>query len=220
MEAKKPAKKATKKAAKTAKVSTRPPAPPEDDLQLPTGEGADLIPVSLLVRYNLFVTHYLDTLDCAAAAKVAGWEGKNHAAQKAMGGQLLRNPYIRTAIERQYRAIIAKTGATVERIWEEISYQAFLDPAVFYDERGDVRPMSEIPEAARRAITGMKVKEGTIGEDGSFVERELKFASKDAGLDKLMRLHRMVDNDKMVLVGGEEFVQAMEEGRQRAARGS
>ena len=33
----------------------------------------------------------------------------------------------------------------------------------------------------------------------------------------LVRLHRMTDNDKYVLVGGEEFLQAMEEGRARAS---
>jgi hypothetical protein len=193
-------------------------ADPDDPVPLlPTGEGTDLIPVDTLIRYNTFVDHYLQTLDCAAAAKEAGWEGRNEAAQRALGGNLLRNPYIRTRIEKQYRSIIAKTDATPERVWEEISYIAFLDPAVFYDEDGEVKPWDQIPEAARRAITGMKVKTGTIGEDGEFTEREVKYAGKQAALDMLVRLHRMADNDKMVLVSGDEFVKAMEEGRQRAA---
>lgn len=198
------------------KVSVRPTPDPAEP-RLPTGLGGDMIPGSILIRYNQFVEHYLEHFDCAEAAKVAGWVGKNEAAQKSLGGSLLRVPYVATRIEQQYRAILAKTGATVERIWEEISYAAFLDPSVFYDENGDVKPMSEIPEAARRAITGMKVKEGSIGEDGHFTERELKFAGKDAALSKMMQLHRMTDNDKYVLVGGEEFLAKLQEGRDRAA---
>lgn len=199
---------AKKKAAKKA-VTVRPPAPDPEEPHLPTGIGDDLIPVSMLVRYTTFVEHYLQTLDCAAAAKEAGWIGKNAAAQRSLGGRLLHNPQVRTMIERQYRAIMAKTGATVERVWEEISYVAFCDPADAYDDKGRVKLPSEMPEHVRRALT--KYKEGEFGV-------EVAFGGKDAALDKLMRMHKMADNDKMVLVNGDEFVRAMEEGRQRAER--
>lgn len=210
------AKPAAKKSAKQA-ASVK-PKPHDDEPKLPTGIGDDLIPVSMLVRYNTFVTQYLETLDCAAAAKEAGWIGKNAAAQKSLGGHLLRNPYIRTMIDQQYRAIIAKTKATTERVWEEIAAIAFLDPADAFDEAGNPKPIPDIPEHVRRAITGRKKVVKTFGEDGESVEEELKFASKDAALAKLMQLHRMTDNDKYVLVSGEEFVQAMEEGRERASK--
>lgn len=210
----------TKKGSKPAKKSARKavkPKPVPEEPKLPTGIGDDRIPVSMLMRYNTFVAHYLETLDCAAAAKEAGWIGKNAAAQRAIGGNLLRNPYIATAIDRQYRAIIAKTGATTERIWEEISYIAFLDPSEAYNASGDPLPIPDIPEHVRRAITGRKKVVKTFGEDGESVEEELKFAGKDAALAKLMQLHRMTDNDKFVVVNGEEFLQAMEEGRERAS---
>ena len=192
-------------------------APRNDELLLPSGVNDDLIPVDVLMRYNTFVEVYLQTLDCAAAAKAAGWVGKNEASQKAIGGQLLRNPYIRTRIERQYQSIIVKTGATVERVWEELTHIAFLDPAEAFDESGNPKAIPEIPEHVRRCITGRKKVVKQFGEDGSSEEEELKFAGKQAALDMLVRLHRMTDNDKYVLVGGEEFLQAMEEGRARAS---
>lgn len=196
------------------------PVPDPKGPALPTGVGTDLIPLSMLLRYNTFVEVYMQDLDGPAAAAAAGWEcGGNKKKQAGHAAALLRNPYVRTRIEQQYRSIMAKTGATVERVWEEISYIAFLDPSVFYDDAGNVKPMSELPEGARRALTGMKVKEGSIGEDGHFVERELKYAGKDAAIEKLIRLHRMADNDKMVLINGDEFLAAMEEGRQRAIKG-
>lgn|SRR5690606_29562080 len=176
---------------------------------LPTGEGGDLIPLSMLLRYNTFVEVYMQDLDGPAAAAAAGWDCKgNKKAQAAHARWLLANPYIRTRIEQQYRAIMAKTNATVERVWEEISYAAFADPVEAYDEDGNVLPPAQIPERLRRAMT--KYKEGEHGV-------EIAFGSKDAALEKLMRLHRMTDNDKMVLVNGEEFLRAMEEGRERAA---
>lgn len=207
------AKKATKKAAakKAAAASV------DDEIKLPTGIGDDLIPVALLVRYNTFVTQYLETLDAPAAAKAAGWEGASRAQQNGYASALLRNPYVATMIDRQYRAIIAKTGATTERVWQEISHIAFLDPAEAYNDDGTPKPMEQIPEHVRRAITGRKRKVMTFGEDGEAVEEEIKFAGKDAALAKLMALHRMTDNDKYVVVNGEEFIQAMEEGRRRAA---
>lgn len=212
--AKPAAKKATKKAAaKKQAITTEVDA----KLQLPTGIGDDLIPVALLLRYNTFVTQYLETLDAPAAAKAAGWVGTSRAQQNGYASALLRNPYVRTMIDRQYRAIIAKTGATTERVWEEISHIAFLDPGEAYNDDGTPKPMEQIPEHVRRAITGRKRKVMTFGEDGEAVEEEIKFAGKDAALSKLMALHRMTDNDKYVVVSGDEFLQAMEEGRQRAA---
>ncbi len=212
----KPAKPAAKKRGTTARAKKPVKTQEEPSINLPGLDGS-MIPLDTLLKYGTFVEVYLQTLDCAEAARQAGFVGTSPASQKAIGGNLLRVPHIATMIEQQYKAIIAKTGATPERVWQEIAAVAFLDPAVFYDEDGNVKPMDEIPEQARRAITGMKVKTGTIGEDGEFTERELKHASKDAALAKLMALHRMTDNDKYVVVGGEEFLAAMEEGRSRAA---
>ncbi|HEY3434241.1 MAG TPA: terminase small subunit [Solirubrobacterales bacterium] len=210
----------TTRTTKAAKKKTPRQTRPKKDLDaplLPTGIGDDLIPVDLLLRYNTFVETYLQTLDCAEAAKAAGWVAETEAGQRAAGGNLLRNPYVRTRIEQQYRAIIAKTGATVERVWEELSYIAFLDPSDAFDEAGNPKPIGKIPEHVRRCITGRKKVVKTFGEDGSSEEEELKFAGKQPALEMLTRLHRMTDNDKYVVVTGEEFTQAMEEGRARAA---
>lgn len=196
------------------------PASPRGTPKLPTGVGDDLIPVDLLLRYNTFVEHYLNTLDSCEAVVAAKFAdaGEARVRKAAYASRLLRNPYIRTRIENQYRSIIAKTGATVERVWEEIAYAAFCDPRRAYGPDGAPLPMNEIPEDVARAITGRKKVVKTFGEDGSSEEEEIKFAGKDAALEKLIRLHKMTDNDKYVLVNGEEFLAAMNEGRERAGK--
>lgn len=217
---KKPAKTAVKKAqAKRRRVAlTSPDNAPADDVRLPTGVGDDFIPGSVLIKYATFVQHYLETGDAPEAAAKAGYVGANAQAQKALGARLLENPYVKQMVAAQYAAILAKTGATVERVWQEITHTAFFDPAEAYDEHGEPLPMDQIPEHVRRAITGYKTTRKTFGEDGEVEERELKFGGKDAALDKLMKLHRMVDNDKLVVLDGEQFIKAMEKGRERAGQ--
>lgn len=206
-----------RKPAKRKPVASVKAAPPDD----PVIEGplGDFIPVTMLVKYSDFVRLYLETGDSIGSAKKAMLMPDDIAPQSARATVrgILHNPHVVEMLTTQYKAILAKTGATVERVWEEIAYAAFLDPAVFYDGEGNVKPMTEIPEAARRAITGMKVKTGTIGEDGEFTERELKHGGKDAALEKLMRLHRMVDQDKLVVVDGDEWMRKINEGQKRAA---
>lgn len=211
-----PARKPAKKTPKRKPPSTTVDAGDESfTIESPLG---DFVPLDMMVKYQRFAEHYITTGDGVGAVVAAelGEESKVQSNRQKLRW-LLNNAYVRKVLTDHYRAVIAKTRATVERVWEEISYQAFLDPAVFYDENGDVLPMNEIPESARRALTGMKVKTGTIGEDGEFTERELKYANKDAALEKMMRLHRMVDNDKTFVIDGAEWMKAIEEGRQRAA---
>lgn len=211
--AKKPAKKAATKRPKVPRTRQAPKDDPE--VESPIG---DFLPVTLLLKYSSFTEHYLTTGDGVGAVRVSKIADEGASEQQCR--QLLRhtlgNVHVRQMVTDQYRSILAKTGATVDRVWEEITYAAFLDPAVFYDENGDVLAMNQIPEKARRAITGMKVKTGTMGEDGDFTERELKYDNKAGALEKLMRLHRMVDNDKLVIVDGDEWMKAIQDGHNRA----
>ena len=121
--------------------------------------------------------------------------------------------YTRNPVEGLFADLEQKVPVTRE-MYGNI---AFLDPAEAFDESGNPKAIPEIPEHVRRCITGRKKVVKQFGEDGSSEEEELKFAGKQAALDMLVRLHRMTDNDKYVLVGGEEFLQAMEEGRARAS---
>ena len=216
---KKPRKKPAK--APNAKAKLRPDD--TDEIYLPDGTAHDgiegLIPVAFLIKYDAFVAEYLMSGDAPAAAKTAGFVGRNDQSQKAIASRLLQIPHVRTLIHQQAKATMAKSRITVERVYEEVAYTAFLDPGAAYSETGEPLPIGEMPEEVRRALTGYKVTEKTFGEDGSSIEREVKFGGKADALDKLMKLLRMVDNDKLVIVDGEEFQRAMEEGRERARAG-
>lgn len=200
------------------KTVTTPAAGHPEDVYLPTGEGEDFIPGMMLVKYVKFVAEWLETGDVRKAVHAAGFNPISDKHADTLGGLLLQNPWVRTQIRDQYQAILAKTGATVERVWQEISRIAFCDPGLAFDAHGEPLPMPKIPEDVRRAISGHKTVRKTFGEDGESEEKELKFAGKDAAIEKLIRLHRMVDQDKLVIISGADFEQRMEEGRQRAAQ--
>lgn len=217
----------TKKAAaaKASKPKTRrtPVIPKDEEHHFPDGStgplGAQFIPTVTLVKMHNFVMHYLETGDSVESVVKAGFAAETDDIQRKRGmvSGLLKNDYVKRLLTAQYESIIAKTGATVERVWQEYARIAFCDIGDAYDEHGEPLKFSEMPEDVRRAITGYKVVVKTFGEDGDSVEKEMKFAGKTHALDQLARLHRMLDNDKLVIMDGAEFQQQMQEGRARAA---
>jgi hypothetical protein len=73
----------------------------------------------------------------------------------------------------------------------ELAAIAFLDPAKFYDESGNLLPIHDMPEAARRAITGIDVEEIFAGKGEERrqigVLRKIRFAGKQGALDLLAK---------------------------------
>lgn len=197
----------------------KPPRPPkEPELHhFPDETTHRFVPTATLVKYYKFVELYLETGDALAASRDAGFVGSSRSAQAAIVGGLLNNSVVARILTEQYEAVKAKTGATVEKVWQEYSRIAFVDPGRAYDENGEPLPPSQMDEDVRRAVSGYKVVKKVFGEDGESVEKELKFGGKMEALSQLTRLHRLLDNDKLVVLNGEEFIQSMMEGRQRAA---
>lgn len=182
----------------------------EQDL-IDNWDGSEsLVPTPILLRMQVFVGHYLTTMNAAEAARRSGFSHKDAARQ---GHALLRNPKVIKLLHEQQKSLLAKIEVTQERVWREIALIAFLDPADIFDKLGELKPVPDIPEDVRRCIAGYKVKKTTFGEDGSSDERELKFANKDAALDKLMRLTGLVKQDEKAK---EDLADAIVDGIMRA----
>lgn len=216
---------ATKKTTTRRKPRQRIVPPPKDDpIHLFPDDSTDeqgvhhWIPTAVMAKMHHFVMFYLETGDSVGSVVRAGFASDEDDIQlkRGMAAGLVRNDFVKRLMTQQYNAIVAKTGATVERIWQEIARIAFVDIGGAYGTNGEPLPFSEMPEDVRRAITGYKVVHKTFGEDGESIEKEIKFAGKDSALEKLCRLHRMMDADKLVMLDGTDFIRAMEEGRKRA----
>lgn len=152
----------------------------------------DAVPTPVLVRMQAFAGHYLACLNGAEAARRAGY-APGYADKQAR--MLLKHPTVKRMLRDQHRALLAKIQTTQERVWHEIARIAFLDPAEAFDEDGELKKLADMPEDLRRAISGLKVTVKTFGDDET-VEKEVKFVSKDAALDKLLRLTGMFKDEK------------------------
>lgn len=186
-------------------------------LDLPTTARGDFVPINTMIQYQQFVSGVLATGNATQAARDAGFSAPNDNAMRQQASRLMQNPHVRDMLTEQYTALLAKLKATPERIWQEIVHMAFLDPAAFYNEDGTVKTMHQIPEEARRALTGYDIEEKTFGEM-TIVTRKVRYNSKVDGIERLLKLHGMLNDDKLVVLNGDEFMQALEAGRARAAQ--
>lgn len=150
-----------------------------------------------------FVTEYLLDGNATAAYKRAGYKVKSDNVAAVEGKKLLRIPQIRAAIDAAQAKLANKTEVKVERILQELQCIAYSDIGEILDFSGTgtearLRPMNQIPESARRAISSVKVRrywEGN-GDDAREVEViEFKLWPKPEALRDLGR-HRGMFVDK------------------------
>ncbi|MGO9268245.1 MAG: terminase small subunit [Candidatus Binataceae bacterium] len=146
-------------------------------------------PSKLNARMLRFVNAYLESKNCTAAAASAGYSVK---CAHSIGSRLLKKAEIRTAIEQAQAHVANRAEVSVERVVRELAALAFVDPAQFYDEEGNLLLVPKMPEAARRALAGMDVEElfardvdGKMRPSGML--KKLKFAAKVPALDLLAR---------------------------------
>lgn len=176
----------------------------------------DAVPTPVLVRMQAFAGHYLACLNGAEAARRAGY-APGHADKQAR--MLLKHPTVRRMLRDQHQALLAKIQTTQERVWHEITRIAFLDPAEAFDDDGELKKLADMPEDLRRAIAGLKVTVKTFGDDET-VEKEIKFVSKDAALDKLLRLTGMFKEEKATADDiADAMLAALARARQRVIEG-
>lgn len=108
-----------------------------------------------------FVDEYLVDLNAVAAYARAGYKASSERNAKTCSAAMMRHPGIRRAIEtaKRHRSIV--TGVTAERVLEEVAALAFSDVGDLLDLSGPtpkLKPVNEIPAAARRAIASLKVR--------------------------------------------------------------
>lgn len=210
-------KKRTKAKAAAETAAESPDEQVAELLGLPVTARGDFVPINTMIQYQQFVSGVLATGNATQAARDAGFSAPNDNAMRQLASRLMQNPHVRDMLTEQYTALLAKLKATPERIWQEIVHMAFLDPAAFYNEDGTVKTMHQIPEEARRALTGYDIEEKTFGEM-TIVTRKVRYNSKVDGIERLLKLHGMLNDDKLVVLNGDEFMQALEAGRARAAQ--
>lgn len=117
-----------------------------------------------------------------AAAKATGIGPK---AAHSSGSKLAKNAKVKTELGK----LLAKDALTAERVIEEARRIAFADVGVLFDEAGDLRPMHELTEAQRAAISSLEViiKNAKAGDGITDTIHKLKLWDKVRALEMLMK---------------------------------
>lgn len=154
----------------------------------------------LTARQVRWVMAYLETNDVRKANKVAGFSG----------GQLLKVPAVIAIVAEERQKLLHKFEVTQERVVAELACSAFLDPGeLFYDD-GTVRPISDLPEHVRRAISGIDVIDGR--EDHTM---KIRFVEKNKSVELLGKWLKMW-TDKVEVEGVSALAQRLLEARKNA----
>lgn len=158
----------------------------------------------LTPRQRRFVVEFLRDRNGTQAAIRAGFSEKGAAVSAS---KLLRHPKIATYLAARL-AKLAKTEAkldiSAERTLLEIARLAYVDPAQFYDEKGHLKLIHDIPEDARRALHGMESFEEFEGAGADRTKvgdvRKVKWHDKRAALADLAKIQGLLK--EKVEVGG------------------
>lgn len=162
---------------------------------------------------EIFVREYLTNGNNATAAYIVAYPDCDPDYAGTQAGRLMDDSHaVRKVIDREMQQLFSTYKITQERILQEMACLAFYDPDAFYDDEGNPLPLSEIPEDARRAISGLDVEElwerdgrGNVRVKSGNL-RKLKVTSKDKALEMLGRYHKMFVDKSEVDVRGEANV--------------
>lgn len=106
--------------------------------------------------------------------------------------RLLATGKVQARVTEIRQKLAAATEVDLERVVKEAAIIALSDPLIaITDENGNVKPIHEWPEMARRAVSSIEVLEEFEGngKDRKFIgyTKKVKFWDKNAGLEKLMK---------------------------------
>jgi len=134
---------------------------------------------------HLFAQEYLANGRDATAAYVKTYpkcHTRNLANRKAC--TLLSDPIVRKIINEKLEEQRERTQITADKILQELLLIARSDISLAYNEDGTLKPIHEIPEEVRRAISGIETLEVLMGKKRG-VTNKIKMWDKVAALGLL-----------------------------------
>lgn len=138
-------------------------------------------------KQERFIAEYRKDLNATQAAIRAGYSAKTAEQQ---GPRLLGNVEIAKVLAQQTQKALGKIEVTADRAIKEAASLAFSDLAAFYDDKGDIRPMSEWTPEMRAAVQSLETldRDITPGERGPAAKvHRLKLWDKPKNLEMLFK---------------------------------
>jgi len=131
--------------------------------------AADTSTRALTTRQRRFAEHYAMSGNGAESARLAGYAYK---IARISAQEVLSNPNVVALVDELRKERLEQLGVRPDRVLEELSASAFLDPKDIFDEDGDLLPVRRMPKVTRRAIKKIRIRKHfdkktgeQIGED-------------------------------------------------------
>lgn len=165
-----------------------------------------------LEKRELFCREYVIDRNGARAAAAAGF-GPGGAKQRAY--LLLEEPAVQRRIKELTKRALDRADITAERVMLELGRLAFADVRHLFDDKGELRPVHDLPDDVAATIAGLDVQVET-SEKGSVITRTHKIRRSDKvqALGVLARHFKLVGTEIDETVG---VAMAVAERMERAA---
>lgn len=141
---------------------------------------------SLTLKQERFCHEYVKDLNATDAAKRAGYSKKS---ATAAGYNMLRLPEVQKKVSKLNNAKIDKARIDADFVLKELYRIASSDVGQIFNDDGSMKPINEIPEDVRRAISGIDMIEYFEGKGKEMQQvgfiKKIKLWSKDKALRNL-----------------------------------
>lgn len=142
-------------------------------------------------KQEAFINEYLIDKNATQAAIRAGYSVKT---ARQMGDENLSKPYIASEIESRLATLAEKAGLSAELVLASLARELRFDPADLYDEWGNIKPIHEIPEDARKCLVGMETAQ--VGSpDAPVMVQKVKWINAANARDQAMKHLGLYEKD-------------------------
>jgi len=117
--------------------------------------GGYLVDMILTERQQAFISEYIRLGNAAEAAVAAGYSKKTARQQASL---MLTRPHVQAALQELKERAAARCAVTAASVLQRLAEHADADPLDLLDPvTGDLKPLDQIPLAARRRITALEI---------------------------------------------------------------
>lgn len=142
-------------------------------------------------KQEAFINEYLIDKNATQAAIRAGYSKKT---AEWIGPQLLGKSHVRAAVDERLKSLSEKAGLTAELVLASLARELRFDPADLYDEWGNIKPIHEIPEDARKCLVGMETAQ--VGSpDAPVMVQKVKWINAANARDQAMKHLGLYEKD-------------------------
>ena len=108
----------------------------------------------LTTQQSAFVEHYVLHGNARASARAAGY-GDN----PGVSYGLMRDPKVKAAIDEHRRGAAERAGVNADMLMQHLAAIIGFDMARLYDDEGKLKPVHQLDDETRRAISEIEEKE-------------------------------------------------------------